>query len=271
LKKQKNKIMHGKYYLTEEIKPNVDTQGNIAHTSRDVVFDWTSFEIPKGTANMNSFCIKVQGTNGTAQSANLELFFAKSVDGVAPPSIGVANAAKNPIKAVAVRPYIIGYQGVVASADEDASNTLTGYNVLQNGKGQDNVNRNHTPLILEGHPDGFPGDANYSKTTPGFQTIWVAATCATSTPDFGTSCLVAGAHSADDLTIVVDGKDTDDLFAVGDEVVAFKSDGTVPKPIGKVTAVAADLLTVDACPQDIPDNHEICHRHPVTLRFGFEY
>jgi len=263
--------MYGKYYLTGEIKPNVDTEGNVAHTSRDVVFDWNSFEIPKGTANMNSFSIKVQGTESAAQSTNLDLFFAKSIDGVAPPSIGVANAGKSTIKAVAARPYIIGYQGIVASADEDAANTLTSYNVLQNGRGTDNVNRKDTPLILEGDPDGFPGDANYSETTPGFQTIWVAATCATSTPDFGTGCLVAGAHSADDLTIVVDGIDTDDLFAVGDEVVAFKSDGTEPKAIGKVTAVAPDLLTVDACPVDLPDDHEICHRHPVTLRFGFEY
>ena len=95
--------------------------------------------------------------------------------------------------------------------------------------------------------------------------------------DFGTGCLVSGTHSADDLTIVVDGTDTNVLFAVGDEVIGFEdgsgstTEGDNAITIGKVTAVAADLLTVDACPVDLPDNHEICHRHPVTLRFGFEY
>ena len=29
----------GKYYLTEEIKPNIDTLGNVAYTNDDVLFD----------------------------------------------------------------------------------------------------------------------------------------------------------------------------------------------------------------------------------------
>ena len=261
--------MYSKYYLTEEIKPNIDTLGNVAFTADDVLFDWVSIEIPKGTAAMVSFMAKMAGANGTAQKKSFDIFFAKSINGVAPPTLGDSNDAKSVIRAQTVKPYLIGFQRAVPSAEADTTDSLVGYNILGNGQGADNGDRSVKPILLQGDPDGFPGSATHSKTTPGYQTIFVGATITNA--DFGTACLVAGAHSADDLTIVVDGTDTDDLFAVGDEVVAFAADGSAKKAIGNVTAVAADLLTVDACPVDLPNDHEICNRNPVTLRFGFEY
>jgi len=269
--------MHSKYYLTEEIKPKVDTLGNVAHTADDVVFDWTSFEIPKGTANMNSFFLKIQGTNSAAQSQNLDLFFAKSINGVAPPTLGAANAAKNVIKTQAARPYIIGYQGIVPGADEDAGNSLVAYNVLQNGRGTDNVSRKDSPLLLEGDPDGFPGDSTYSKTTPGYQTLWVAATT-TGALDFGTAVLLNQAgNQAQSLTtavdLVVDGTDADDVFAIGDELISFvAANGSSPKLIGTITSIPdADSIVVDAVAEAFNDDTEICNRNPITLKFGFEY
>ena len=82
---------------------------------------------------------------------------------------------------------------------------------------------------------------------------------------------MAGAHSADDLTIVIDGVDADDVFAIGDTLIAFDADGSDETTIGDVTAVAADLITVDAAPNIIADDDEICNLSPITFQFGLEY
>jgi len=251
-----------KYHLTDEIKPDITLLGNVAHTADDVVFDWTRFEIPSGCAIIKSVFMKINGTNASAVSHQYDIFFATAVNGVAPPSIGTNNSAKNIILTTAAKPWIMGYQGLNQPEGEDSANSLVGYNVVGTPKTDETST---IPVFLQGTP--------YSETTTGYQSIWMAMTAST-TPDFGTGVLVSGggsAHPADDLTIVVDATDTDDVFFVGEEVVAFKSDGSEPKAIGKVTAVAADLLTVDACPVDLPDNHEIVSKHPIVFRFGLEY
>jgi hypothetical protein len=261
--------MHSKYYLTEEIKPNIDTMGNVAFTNDDVLFDWTAFEIPKGTAALVSFTAKMAGVNGTAQKKSFDVFFAQSINGVAPPTFGDSNDAKSVIKAQTVRPYIIGYQRFIPAADGDTTDSLIGYNILGNGQGSDNGDRSVKPIILQGDPDGFPGDSTYSKTTPGYQTIFIAATITTA--DFGTGVNIAGENAAGHLTIDVDGVDADDIFAVGDTVIAFDADGSGATLIGDVTALTDAVVTVDAAPNIIADDDELCNRNPVTLRFGFEY
>ena len=262
--------MNSKYYLTEEIKPQVNKMGNVAFTSDDVIFDWTAFEIPKGTAVIKSFSIKVAGTNGSSQTQNFDLFFARSIDGVAPPTLGDSNDAKNLIKTTAAKPYIIGYHGVDASETEDLADSLVGYNVYGNGKGNtaDISYPQQNPIFLEGEHD-FPGDSNYSKTTPGYQTLWVA--CTGGAFDFGTGVNIAGDNAADHLTIDVDGTDADDIFAVGDTVIAFDADGSGETTIGKVTALTDAVVTVDAAPSLIADDDELCNLNPITFRFGIEY
>ena len=262
--------MNSKYFLTPKIKPNIDKLGNVAFTADDVLFDWTSFEIPKGTCSLKTVTVTVPGTNAVAANAGLDMdiYFAKSIDGVAPPTLGATNAAMNVISATAAKPYIIAYHPFDGSEMEDLGDGMKGFNVLSSGF---NSGNNMTfSAMLEGDPAGFIGDSTYAKTTPGYQTIWVCAV-AQGAYDFGTNCLVAGTHDADDLTIVVDGTDCDDLFAVGDEVIAFHDNGSAEILIGNVTAVVPDLLTVDAAATEITDDHEICLRQPLVFRFGLEY
>ena len=261
--------MHGKYYLTEEIKPNIDTQGNKAYTNDDVLFDWTAFNIPRGTAAIRSFMFKIAGTNGVAQTQNFDLFFAKSIDGVVPSTLGNANAGKDIIKTTAARPYIISHHGVDASLVEDVGNGLVGYNVLGNGKPETDLSQFAMPIIIEGEPEHC--------SVQGFQTIYVAA-IAHGGFDFGTDvALNQAGHQAQSLTTAVDlvtsGTDPRIVFAVGDEVVSFvASDGSSPKQIGKVVSMADNVsLKVDAVAEAFNHTTEICNRNPITMRFGFEY
>mgnify|MGYP003647896511 FL=1 len=252
--------MIGKYHLAT-IKPNIDKVGNVAFTADDVLFDWTAFEVPRGTCAVKSINIIIAGTNAVASSGGLDmdLFFATTVNGVAPPTLGDTNTAMNVISATAAKPYIIAYQGIDGSVMEDSGDGLVGYNVLGGGVTAEKYDN----LIIE-------GDVNYTGTTAGYQTIWVAGV-AQGAFDFGTGCDVAGAHSADDLTIVIDNVDADDVFAIGDTIIAFDADGSGETTIGDVTAVAADLITVDAAPNIIADDDEICNLNPIVIKLGLEY
>ena len=83
--------------------------------------------------------------------------------------------------------------------------------------------------------------------------------------------LIAGTHSADDLTIVVDGNDADKVFAVGDVIYAASAaDGSSPTADMTITAVGEELITVSSAPA-ITDDFEVVPKNPISLRFGFEY
>ena len=260
--------MHGKYYLTEEIKPNIDTLGNVAYTNDDVLFDWTPFNIPRGTAAIRSFMFKIAGTNGAAQTQNFDLFFAKSIDGVAPPTLGDANDEKDAIHTQTARPYIISHHGVDSSLVEDVGNGLVAYNVLGNGKPETDLSQFAMPIIIEGEPEHC--------SVQGFQTIYVAA-IAHGGFDFGTGVALNQvgnqAISTSAVDLVTSGTDPRIVFAIGDEVVSFvAANGSSPKQIGKVVSMADNVsLKVDAVAEAFDHTTEICNRNPITMRFGFEY
>ena len=67
--------------------------------------------------------------------------------------------------------------------------------------------------------------------------------------------------------------DADDVFAVGDELIACAANGTSAQVIGTVTAVTADTITTDGVGFDgaLADDDEVCFRSPITLRLGLEY
>lgn len=252
--------MNSKYHVVE-VKPNIDTLGNVAFAADDVLFDWTPFEIPRGTAALQGLNFIVAGTNAAAQSStselDIDLYFAKSVNGVAPPTMGITNAVTTVIKSAAFRPHLISYLTIDANTVDDGGAGLVGYNVFE-------------PQTIQPSLTLLEGDLNYTSTT-GYQTIWVAG-IAQGAADFGTGVIVNAAHAVDDLAIATDGIDPDDVFAVGDVLRAFDADGSDATALGTVTAVAANLVTVDADhSQVLADDDEICFRNPITIRLGFEY
>ena len=263
--------MNGRYHLAT-IKPEIDKVGNVAFTADDVLFDWTKFEVPRGGCAIRSLNLIVAGTDSVAANGGLQmdLYFATSVSGAAPPTLGdtntTINSAAGLILATAAKPHIIAYHAVLGSEMEDSLDGLKGYNVLGNGAvtSATTTDNSSALTILEGDPD-------YTGATRGYQTIWVAG-IAQGAYDFGTACAIGTAdHTADDLTIVVEGTDADDVFAIGDTIIAFDADGSGETTIGDVTAVAADLITVDAAPNLIADEDEVCNLNPIVIKLGLEY
>ena len=267
--------MKGKFHLAK-VRPTIDVLPNTAWDAGDVLFDWYAFEIPRGGCALKTLNVIVPGTNTAAAAGiDMELFFATSVNGVAPPSLGDPDSAITKIAATACKNHIIGHKYLDGSAMEN-SDELGSFNIWTNTAGTASSDTAKIDMVLEGDP-------NYSGTTSGYQTIWSAA-LTVGTPDHGTGVLLDGAISsgsagAQTLDVSED-QDADDVFAIGDELLAAASDGSSVQKIGTITALTADTITVDA--KDIfgttvwssgalADDDEICFRRPFTFHLGFEY
>lgn len=265
-----------KYHLVT-VRPNIDTLGNVAFAADDILFDWTAFEVPRGGCAIRSLNIIMPGTDGTSANGALQmdLYFATSLNGVEPPSLGLTNAAPTLIATTACRNNIIALNSVLGSEMEDSLDGLIGYNVLGKGAVTSATTMQSEQLtVLEGDT-GFVGARGGTRATPtGFQTIWVAA-IAQGAYDFGTGVLLDGVVTDTETREFDVSEDTDaeDVFCIGDEVIAFAADGTSGQIIGTVTGVTADTITTDGVGFGgaLADNDEFSFRQPIKIKIGLEY
>ena len=261
--------MQGKYYTTT-VKPNFDILGNVEVAVGDVLFDWTPFEIPKGTANLMGISAIVAGTNGAdvAGTRDIELYFAKSVNGSAPPTLGDTGSAVTGIIAQQSRPHIIDKAFLDGSGVRSSVHFIS-YNVWSYSGGSAN-DKEDIKTILN-NEDNYPG------TTPGFQTIWICGLAETEVFDFGTDVALNQvgnqAISTSAVDLVTSGTDPRLCFAAGDELVSFvAANGSSPKQIGKVVSMAdANSILVDAVAEAFDHTTEICNRNPLKLTLNISY
>ena len=248
------------------VKPNL-TALTTAFTATDLLFDWTPIEIPRGGCSIETIQMHYAGTNGTAQTPkDIELIFAKSVNGVAPPTLGTSNGAiTSTAVAQAARPHIIGYKHLDVSAMVDTGVDLVAYNLLGSFSAKPNVKMN---IMLEGESAGY-----LSTKGPGYQTVWMAGLAIEGGEDFNTGVLLnetdSGALAEGGTALLdVDGTDPRLVFAPGDELIA--ADGAL---IGIVKSVDSDvLITLEAAhTAALANDDEICNRQPITFVFGLEY
>ncbi len=254
--------MISKNYKTNAVNPDI-ALGNLLFSAGDVLFDWTAFEIPLGTVELKDVSGYIMGTDTASQAGELfNLVFAKSINGVAPTSLGTINSAVDSVNSMLCRNNIIGYYSVDFGEQADAVlDSMKSYNVFGSNFST-STSPNFQSLVLEGEPAG--------ATRAGYQTIYVAG-IAEAGFNFGTGVLIAGTHSADDLTVVVDGNDADEVFAVGDVIYAANAtSGADATADMTITAVAEELITVSSAPA-ITNDFEVVPKNPISLRFGFEY
>ena len=90
----------GKFFNVTVLPDLVRDTGTVsavnAFSNGDLIFDWTPFDIPKGSAQLKSIEAIIRGTDGADQvgtSEDFELIFAKTVDGNAPSTLGTINQA----------------------------------------------------------------------------------------------------------------------------------------------------------------------------------
>jgi len=251
-------------YLLKTVKPNIDTAGATAYTIADILFDWHAFEIPKGGCILKHIQLLVHGTNGVAANElDMDLVFAKSIDGVAPPSLGTVNGGMNNVLSTAAKNHIIGYKFLDGDRMNDTGNDFVTFNLWSASNG---VSDDYSPLNIY-----LDGEEAYTTGTQGYQTLWVAA-IAQGAFDFGTGVIMDGSQAAavgtqTQLSVTSGGLDPDIVFAKGDELIA--QDGAL---IGNVVSVdSSTALTVDQVQEALANSDELCFRQPIRLHIGIQY
>ena len=267
--------MAGKYF-TVEVLPDMGADGattalSTAFTDKDILFDWHAFDIPKGAHRLLSVTSIVHGTDGSDQlpggtTLDYELIFAKDRKGVAPPTLGVNNAALGTAKGWFN--HIIGRVVVDSSLQGDEGNLHT-LNIINtdlayNAGAATYVN---CPLVLQGDNTGSVG--GYRKD--GYDRIYVAG-IALGGFDFNTGVLL-NETTADILAalgtaaLTVDGTDPRNVFAVGDVIVA--QDGAA---VGTIKSIPSDvLINLESAHTDaLANNDEFFHQSPIRLILSLE-
>ena len=256
--------MHSKYNLAT-VKPDIDVLFRAASGGDDILFDWVAVEIPSGTCVLKSVQGTIMGVDGAAgNNTDIQLFFAKSINGVAPATFGTVHAATSATISAAFRRNIIGHLHL------DGSSTfmtdMVGYNVVggMSSQSADNVSDGGygETVCLQGEPH---------VTRKGFQTIYVAAMCHGSGQSYSTEVdlNMAGnqAASTTAVQITTSGTDPRTVFQPGDIVIGHT--GTVEMEV--VSVDSATTMTVKNVTAQIDHQEELILKNPIDLRLGLEY
>ena len=248
----------GKFFNVT-VKPDMSrdagtTACNIPFGAKDILFDWTPFQIPKGSACLNGVECLIRGTEGVKQAGldDIELLFAKTVNGAAPSNLGVINA-------------IISKNGwfnhIINSLLIDVSAYGTDYVYMSTASAKAH---NDDSAVLTGEPN--TGD------NVGYDTLYVAGIATTAGYDFGTGVIVDGSLTASGGVKVInaDGVAGDVCFDIKDVLV--HADGTA---IGTIKTVTDDgshttITLEDNIPANLGDGVEICNKNPLTFILSFE-
>tara|TARA_R110001606_G_scaffold225774_1_gene373868 strand:- start:312 stop:1106 length:795 start_codon:yes stop_codon:yes gene_type:complete len=234
----------------------------------DIVFDWTAVDVPKGSCLLRSVGAYVNGEDGVGQGGSVtdyELIFAKSVDGVAPPTIGVINNAQTGCGAL--RSHFVGgirLEGDVAKGTLSKTTFGSIFNSGPAGGADTNVG---VGFVIDLEPS--------SGANVGYDTLYVAG-FQSAARNYGTGVLLDQAGDADydasaDLqtSYIVDGVDATKIFSVGDQVYVADLDTPIPGTLTKVEPLLLTFSEVNST-VDISNNDELLNANPIRIRLGFE-
>ena len=261
--------MNKKYALVD-LEPNLSLGAGLAHGASDIVFAWTPIEIPTGACMVKTITAVVTGTNGAAaNTSDIQLYFARSINGVAPSSFGTEHAAVAAATTVGFRKNLIGHIFLDASSVDDVD-AVVSYNSwgVRSASGGDNMADGglNSTLIIQGDP-AYP-------STKGYQTIWVAG-LARSAFDFGTdvdlnmgsSAVVAADMTGADVALTTSGTDPRIVFSPGDQIVGHTN--TVTMEVVSVTD-ATNMIVKNVSAQ-IDHAEQLMFRNPMKFMIGLEY
>jgi len=258
----------GKYF-TVEVKPTMpaSVQHAEAYANTEILFDWTSFEVPKGPSRLVGITALVRGIDGADQAGtiDMELFYAKTRDNgaTAPPTLGTTGAA---VSSSGWQNHMLGRTRIDASGHSEQGD-LVYMNVMSAGHGNALTAATQAGLVLQGEPD--------SGSSVGYDTLYIAG-ISKGALDFSTTVLARGGEAAGVRVVETDkGSDNDPdaelIFAPGDVLHSATNDvlGTV-KSIAAFGSSKQDITFTAPTTDIIADNEEIYNINPITLILQFE-
>ena len=245
-------------YFTVEVKPTIaaSKQHEAQFANGDLLFDWTSFQLPRGANRLINATALVRPKGDAAPTNNpypFQLVFGKSDT----QSIGTVNGACHN------RPTndFLGF--VEFQAGDYLSNGIDSTTMANLGSHVNPIR----PVVLQG--DITTGD------NVGYDTLYVAAICNGTSMDFQTIIRLNDASGNMDVsvagtTIATDGSgmDIQEHFIAGD--VLHAHDDAVIGTVASVTDATDLELTSNFTADALADNDYVYNIHPIRLILQFE-
>ena len=255
----------GKYFNVT-VKPPITTTalhaGNIVDTN--ILFNWSGFNVPKGSSKLIGITARYTGKNGADYTGvDFELFFAKSIAGSAPGTLGGDGA----VDTFGWFPNIIGKTYIDATNGSNDGDLVMG-NIIAAGApgggtlGQSNANNlpMNNQLVLTGEPD--------SGSSVGFDKLYVAG-IAKGTHNWGPSEMAVSTETATTTPILVVKTLSPVLSGIGPGDVLRDEDDQL---LGTVKSVdsATQITLEDNCANVSAVDKVVYNTCPITLILSFE-
>jgi len=255
-------------HFTVEIKPTIPGErqsvNSAVYSDNDVIFDWEAFDIPSGAAKLVSITLIEKGKDGAKPTAaDIDFLFAKTIDGVAPSTLGTSNSTAN--GSPGLTNNIIGYTKIDSLDYGNAPFDHFGVAASGSGAAASNI----PAVVLQGEPN--------TGTTKGFDRLYIAACSGDNSRSYGTTVLVRGAITADNTTTIPTDAGSDDdpnaenVFAVGDVIETGTGD-----TVGTIASISAfdtdhqDIILTANNVEAIADNEELFNVNPIKIILSFE-
>tara|TARA_R100001129_G_C5255755_1_gene229636 strand:+ start:39 stop:917 length:879 start_codon:yes stop_codon:yes gene_type:complete len=286
-------------HFTTTIKPTIKASNQkIAFAAGDILFDWTEFRIPRGAARLLNIVALIRGTNGADQDLlagsdlDIELFFAKKIEGVAPTTLGDINGA---VDTPGWFNHLIGMQYLDMSANNIGSSTGLVYmsmaQMANRGGGPDLV------LATEDHPTNLGYDTYYIaglssptgagtfdfstnvETTALYDMSSITEATVSSLDDGAAGAsAVANKFAVGDIIHDEDDVVLGEISSIGTNALTFRTDGVKQIHAGGITLynTPANLAAyinqngTGATDGDVAANKELYNLNPITIKLSFE-
>ena len=233
-----------------------------------MLFDWKGFDVPNNAAMLQSLHVLVRGKNGADYTpTDMELFYGKSHNGVAPTTFGDDGAA---VDTPGWFHNLIGKTFVDASGGANDT-SLIYMNAITVGNPNQGIASasqsgflvpSSNGLILQGEPN--------TGSSVGYSKLYVTGLAQTSNWNWGASTMTVDTPiiAVDSPTVTVADLDATIALAPGD--VLRDEDNQL---IGTVKSVdSATKITLEAnAANAVAEDKLIYNTTPITLIFGFHY
>ena len=270
----------GKYFNVV-VKPTIlASKLAVVYGSGDLVFDWHAVDVPKGASKLMGVTAIMRQKHGTAGNEHpFHLVYAKSINNVAPSSLGTVNATVN---GTGYFNNVIGKSTFIA---KDYMSDLLDNGVAIAALTQGGAESEKPSIVLEGEPD--------SGTNVGFDKIYVGMVSEgafdfTTAAEISQAIDVSGLSAAQLVNADIEGTDPRLVFAPGDVIhaaddvnigeiesmadantITFKADGSRTTSETDFT-VPADLAAWIAATGDLADGDELINVNPIKIILHLE-
>ena len=252
----------GKYF-TVEVKPTIPNVAAGQHTqfaADDLLFDWFAFDIPKGTSRLINATMEIRpklDSGATVNECDLDLVFAKTVNGEAPRTLGTSNSALGADRNLAN--HMVAYIARTAWGAFEQHLDATSFTMLADD-GTSRFNIHH--LLFTGEPD--------SGTNVGYDRFYVAG-IAHDTFDFRSEIQINNGTLDGDI-FTVDGVSPLLGLAAGDVIAATATaDTSVSKSLGTVKSLTTNRIVLESTTETaVVDDDFIYNTTPIRITLHFE-